>query len=162
MLMRKQRMSLVGSVWPLALLVAGCAAEVKSCPAVDGYYAPLYTPVSGNCGTISNAFPVPFEGPNNTKIDMLPNVKVSTEIVMKGCTVRMTQTVEKKAGGVASMIDGESINIMSADQLAGRVTVTLFNDQGQPACSGTYDATFNKNTVMTGGAASSTVGGAAM
>lgn len=159
MLMRKQRTSLVAGVCWLTLLV-GCAAEAGTCPRVAGYYQPLYTPVSTTCAAVP-VFPVPFEGPNNTKTDYLGNAQVSTEVVMKGCTVRMYQTVASRAGTVSLQIQGETLSIKSESELDGLVTVKQFDTMGQPACGGTYNAQFSKGTVTSGGAASSSVGGAA-
>lgn len=159
---RTIRTTLFVTSWSLVALVAGCAAESATCPTVGGNYQPLYTPVSGTCGPLSNNFLVPFNGGtggNNVDVQNLPNAKVSTEIVMKGCTVRMTQTVEK-GNIVSSKIDGEEISVRSENELSGMVTVTQFDDMGQAACSGTYDAEFTKNPMTVGGAASSSTGGA--
>jgi pyrimidine operon attenuation protein/uracil phosphoribosyltransferase len=98
-------------------------------------------------------------------IDKLGSTRVSTEIVMKGCTVRMTQMVETgidtTAAHLAAQIDGETLTIQSADKLSGNVMVTQFDDKGQPACSGMYDAEFSQTVNSVGGAAMPTVGGAA-
>jgi hypothetical protein len=155
------RIPLFITVWSFVVLVGGCAAESATCPPVGGDYQPLYTPLSGNCGQLANIFPVPFNGGtggNNVDVKNLPNAKVSTEIVMKGCTVRMTQIVEK-GNLVASKIDGDKISVRSENELTGMVSVTQFDDLGQAACYGTYDAQFTKNPMLVGGAASSSTGG---
>jgi hypothetical protein len=138
----------------LALLLASCGAEPVKCARVGGFYEPLYTPVQGTCGPIANPYKVPFDGGIsgvNMDIRMFSNARVTTEIVMKGCSLRMTQTVDVN-GAVQSKIDGETINIHNAEELTGTVTMTRW-DNGQVACSGTYDARFTKNSVTIGGAA---------
>jgi hypothetical protein len=138
----------------LALLLASCGAEEIKCSQVGGFYEPLYTPVQGTCGPIANPYRVPFDGGQggvNTDIRMFSNARVTTEIVMKGCSLRMTQTVDVM-GTVQSKIDGETINIQNADELTGMVTMTRW-DNGVVACSGVYNARFTKNSVTIGGAA---------
>lgn len=139
----------------LASLV-GCGADDPSCPSVEGSYEPLYIPLSGSCGTIERPNRVPFEGGRNgvnTIIERRVNSNITTEIVMKGCSVRMTQTVTDNEARVASLIDGPTIDIMSETELQGQVSMTVFDDEGAVSCSGTYDAVFTKNTQIIGGAA---------
>lgn len=154
----------LGISWIISF-VAGCTADTGSCPKVEGDFAPLYSYKTGNCGMISNAWPVPFEGGpsgNNTTMRSLGNAKVTTDIVMKGCTVRMNQIIDPGPGAGMSEIAGD-VTIHNENQLEGVVSVTVFDPTGQPACSGTYDAEFTKPAPTAGGAAnqSAVSGGAA-
>ena len=141
-------------VLSVVLMLAACGAEETKCATVGGFYEPLYTPLMGTCGPIQNPNRVPFDGGLrgvNMNIQTFPNARVTTEIVMKGCSLRMTQIVDVD-GAVQSKIDGETIQIESADELTGTVTMTRW-DNGQVACWGMYDARFTKNSVTIGGAA---------
>jgi hypothetical protein len=139
-----------------AAALAGCNTEAKNCEKVAGLYQPLYTPVDGNCGALTQVNMVPFDGGLhgvNTIMQNLANALVTTDIVMKGCTIHMTQTVHAAEGGlIQSEIDGLSIRIESQDRLTGRVAVTKYDQFGMPACAGNYDAAFTKPMVTTGGA----------
>ncbi len=139
----------------LALL--GCSANANNCPLIDGIYSPIYTPISGTCGPIANPFRVPFQGGRkgvNMVIQNLPNGQVSTDIVMKGCTLRMTQTVQNAAGYPTSQLDGDPIYVDNENELSGTVSFMQFDTAGSVACSGTYDAKFTKYTTQVGGAVS--------
>lgn len=136
------------------VLFAACGAEETKCAKVAGFYEPLYTPLQGTCGPIQNPNRVPFDGGLrgvNMSIQTFPNARVTTEIVMKGCSLRMTQTVDVD-GAVQSKIDGPIIEIQSAEELSGTVTMQRFAN-GQVSCWGMYDARFTKNAVTIGGAA---------
>ena len=140
----------------LALPMTACGTDTASCPTIGGTFEPLYIPLSGSCGTIESPNRVPFDGGRagvNTSIERRVNSNITTEIVMKGCSVRMTQTVTDKEGRVASQIDGQTIEIMNQNELAGQVIMTVFDDVGGITCIGTYDASFTKNTTIIGGAA---------
>jgi hypothetical protein len=156
MIMRTFRTCLIAMLWAISLASAGCSSQNVNCPEVGGVYMPLYTPISGTCGPISNPFPVPLNGGRkgvNMTIQGLPNGMVSTDVVMKGCTLRMTQTVQDASGHPASQLDGDPIYVDSANELSGTVSFMQFTDAGQVACSGMYNARFTKNTTTVGGAA---------
>jgi hypothetical protein len=134
-----------------ALAQTGCSPEPKMCGAVKGNYQALYTPMTGNCGPVVNPHRVPFDGGNNgvnTIIQKFANADVVTEIVMMGCTARMTQTVQH-SGAVMSKIDGSPINIEDENELRGMVTLTRYDGMGGVSCIGTYDATFTLNSTAT-------------
>jgi hypothetical protein len=126
----------------------GCTPAPTHCGAISGSYQALYTPVGGNCGPVQNPHRVPFDGGSNgvnTTIQKFANADVVTEIVMMGCTARMTQIVQEQ-GAVRSKIDGSPIDIEDANELRGTVTLTRYDGAGAVMCLGTYDATFTKNT----------------
>jgi hypothetical protein len=140
-----------------AVTLGACNTEPKTCDKVAGLYQPLYTWVDGSCGNIVNPNMVPFDGGLhgvNTIMQNLANILVTTDIVMKGCTVHMTQKVQNREGGfLQSQIDGASIRIQNQDQLTGRVAVVQYDATGTPMCSGNYDAMFTKNGSTVGSAA---------
>jgi len=143
------------AVWSMFVLNNGCGAEETSCPTVGGNYQALYTPLQGNCGPIANPNRVPFDGGrggNVIKIENLPNGQVTTEIVMKGCSLRMTQEFAND-GSVLSRIDGDPIYIDSANELSGTVSLLRYDMNGLVTCQGVYDARFTKNLQTIGGAA---------
>ena len=143
------------AVWSMVGLGYGCGAEETKCPTIGGNYQALYTPLQGNCGPIANPNRVPFEmgrRGNIIKIETLPNGQVTTEIVMKGCSLRMTQEFAN-GGAVLSRIDGDPIYIESENELTGTVNLMRFDGAGQITCSGVYDARFTKNLTTIGGAA---------
>ena len=137
------------------LAATGCSTPPANCGAVSGSYQALYTPLGGNCGPVQNPHRVPFDGGQNgvqTTIQMFANGDVVTEIVMMGCTARMTQIVEEP-GGASSRIDGSPIDIEDANQLTGQVTLARYDGMGTLMCQGTYDATFTKNASTVASAA---------
>src|SRR5262249_12852335 len=141
-----------------SLLVGSCATDDKSCPAIGGVFEPLYTVVSSSCGPIpaDDTYLVPFDGgPGGVKttVTMMPNVVVTTDIVMKGCTVHMSQEAQYTSGA-RSKINGDVLNVKSANHVSGMVTFEQMSDLGQPVCSGTYQAEFTKGDSQLGGAAS--------
>jgi hypothetical protein len=140
------------SIGIAALLIAvyaltGCSSPPVNCGAVSGTYQALYTPVGGNCGPVQNPHRVPFEGGENgnqTTIQKFANGDLITDIVLMGCTARMTQIFQEQ-GSVKLKIDGSPIDIEDANELRGTVTMTRYDGTGAVMCLGTYDATFTKN-----------------
>jgi len=133
-----------------------CGGKVSNCPAVQGNYLPEYRPLSGSCGPIANPFAVPIDGGRkgvNMIITNLPNGRVSTDIVMKGCSMRMTQTVQNAGGQPASVLDGDPIYIQNENELDGTVSFMQFDTMtGGVACTGMYEARFTKQSSPVGGA----------
>jgi hypothetical protein len=137
------------TIWSSALLVfAGCGVQTQQCDAVMGQYQPLYTLLQGDCGpiTMPNYVPVDsgYRGAPIVKTENFLNGSVSTEIVMKGCSMRVTQSV-MQGGAVRSKLNGDEINIENENELTGTVTLTRFNEGGTTACTGVYDARLTKN-----------------
>jgi hypothetical protein len=137
------------------LAPAGCNQTIENCESVGGMYEAQYVALSGDCGPITNPHRVPFDGGNsgvNTTMQTLSTARVVTEIVMTGCTARMTQTVEQGTV-IRSRIHGSPINIQNQHELTGIVDVMRFDETGQISCSGLYNAVFTKRTVTIGAAA---------
>jgi hypothetical protein len=136
--------------------VGGCNTVPQNCAKIDDIYLPAYTPVDGTCGTLTDVNRVKFDGGLhgvNTLMDYLGNAIVTTDIVMKGCTVHMTQKVQTAETHVLeSQIDGESIRIESKDHLTGMVSVEKYDANGTLLCSGNYSASFTLPMMTTGGA----------
>jgi hypothetical protein len=144
------------AVWSVSVLLVGCGVDDVSCPSVEGVYLPLYTPLQGTCGPITNPYRVRLEvgrnGASVMRVDMLSNANVTTETVMKGCSVRVTQSVEEH-GTLTSKLDGDPIYIESENELSGQVSLTRYDANGALTCSGVYDARFTKGAVTIGAAA---------
>jgi hypothetical protein len=153
--MTRSRTALLAA-WSVSLLLVGCGVEDLSCPAVEGVYLPLYTPLQGTCGPIVNPNRVRLESGRNgapiMRIEKFANADVTTEIVMKGCSVRITQSVEED-GYLKSKIDGDPIYIENENELTGQVSLVRYDAAGQLSCSGIYDARFTKGAVTIGAAA---------
>jgi hypothetical protein len=111
----------------------------------------MYVPLTGNCGFIDSPNMLPFgEGSGSGSIKTLENRlndDVVTEVVRKGCTVRVSQVVATKQGIVQSQIEGESLKVHNARELSGQVKYLRFNELGV-ACEGTYEAQIRKPTPM--------------
>lgn len=143
--------NLLSSLFLLGTLGA-CAVDDTMCPAVSGVYEPTYTPLDGTCGFITSPNMLPFgESSGSGSIKTLENRlndDVTTEVVHKGCTVRVSQTVATKEGILQSQIEGESIKVHNARELSGRVQYIRFNAFNQIECQGNYEATIRKPTPL--------------
>jgi hypothetical protein len=149
-----KRLATFFATWPATLLLLhGCAADAPQCATPEGQYRPTYSFVQGNCGEIVNPNWVPVRvgqrGGSVTDVVQVNDAMVSTEVVMKGCAMRMTQQVIK-AGTLRTKIDGDSISISNAAALTGMVSVNRWDELGMPACSGWYNATLTKNSTVVG------------
>jgi len=127
--------------------LSSCAPEENVCDPIAGTYQPLYTPVSGNCGLI-NAMRVPLDG-GESGVKMHQEMQfgrdILTEVVHKGCTLRVTQHVYQQ-GVLQSTMNGPELAVHSSKELSGQVSFTRFTatDPQQQACVGTYNATFTR------------------
>jgi hypothetical protein len=132
----------------LGLGLFGCNPESKQCAPVDGFYQPLYTFVNGTCGaTLEATNQVNFNSGRHgvqQNFDMMPNMWVTTDIVLRGCSVHMTQKIQVPEGPVKMQIDGQSIAISDEEKLTGLVDVTQYSPDGSIVCQGQYDGTFSK------------------
>jgi hypothetical protein len=130
--------------------------SAPTCPTVQGNYLPEFRSISGSCGQISNPFAVPIDSGRkgmNMIITNLPNGRVSTDIVMKGCSMRITQTVQDAMGKPVSVLDGDPIYVQNENELAGTVSFMQFDTTtGRVACTGMYEARFLKQSSPVGGA----------
>lgn len=150
------------ATWPAALLLLqGCAVETPTCSAPTGMYRPAYLPMTGNCGPIENPNWVPVGAGQNgapvTNIMSINDSMISTEVVMKGCAMRMTQEVTTN-GRLRTKIDGDSISITNASSLTGMVSISRWDELGAPACSGWYMATLTRNETTVGAGTGTPVG----
>ena len=131
-------------------------AGPPSCPVVQGIFEPVYTLVSGNCGAIENPRAVQFDGGRhgvNRIVERGANASmITTDIVLKGCVVHMTQEVADAMGARQLRIDGPELSIESANRISGSIEFVRYDASAQPACTGMYDATFSKNALSVGDA----------
>ena len=129
----------------------GCNAEAQQCSPVAGLYEPLYTYVSGNCGpSVQTTSQVNFDSGRHGVLrsqQSLPNMTVTTEVILKGCSVHLNQQISGPQGGpLQTQIDGESIAISNQEQLTGMVEVTQYSPTGEVMCSGMYNGMFSKGS----------------
>jgi hypothetical protein len=148
-----KRLATFFATWSATLLLAqGCGVETPNCTAPKGDYRPAYALVQGNCGEIANPYWIPVEvGANGAPVTRTISVNdsmISTEVIMKGCAMRMTQS-EVKAGKLRAKIDGDSINIGNTSALTGMVVVNRWDELGNAACAGVYNATLVRNETST-------------
>jgi hypothetical protein len=128
-------------------VLASCAPEEGVCDAVAGTYQPLYMQMAGNCGPLNGAR-VPLDGGEGgvkTHQEMQFDKMVTTMVVHKGCTLRVTQEVSLN-GVLESRMNGEEIAVHNSNELSGQVTFTRFTN-GVPQtelCAGLYTATFQR------------------
>jgi hypothetical protein len=144
------RLILVSAV----MLGSSCAAEELSCPRVAGQFQALYTPLQGTCGYISDPLMVLIDDkPQSvqTNILMFGNGRLTTDIVMMGCSVQMTQQFES-VGKLETYIAAPELAVESANELSGQISMWRYDTVGNLACSGVYDARFVKETATTGAA----------
>jgi hypothetical protein len=130
-------------------------ASQSGCAAVQGIFAPSYTPIDGNCGPIANPTSVPFDGGLhgiNTIMQHLANGTITTDIVLNGCSLQMTQKVADTMGRLQTEVDAPDLHIESATRITGRISFKRFNATSIQMCQGNYDAVFTKATSALGAA----------
>jgi hypothetical protein len=130
-------------------------ATQSTCPAVQGIFNPVYTPVDGSCGPIDSSNPVPFDGGLhgvNTIMQHQGNGTITTDIVLKGCNLHMTQSVTDAAGMLQKRIDAPELRIESATRITGRISFTRYDATSTLVCQGNYDAVFRKAVSAVGAA----------
>lgn len=142
------RAYLVGAVLAFACVaLASCSPSDEACDPVAGTYQPLYVPMTGNCGPIS-PIRVPLDGGAGgvrTHQEMQFDRMVTTMVVHKGCSLRVTQEVSLY-GVLESRLNGEDIAVHNSNELSGMVSFTRFTN-GMPQtelCEGMYNATFRR------------------
>jgi hypothetical protein len=106
-----------------------------------------YVPVQTNCAPLSPIYKVPFDpgvrGVNETNMNFVDK-KVKTQIVLKGCSVSMTQTVTNMAGQLELQISGPELSVDGKSKVSGLVDVTRYDANQQVMCAGKYDAKFTQ------------------
>jgi len=127
--------------------LASCSPSDEVCDPVAGTYQPLYMQMTGNCGPI-NAIRVPLDGGAGgvrTHQEMQFDRMITTMVVHKGCSLRVTQEVSLY-GVLESRLNGEDIAVHNSNELSGMVSFTRFTN-GVPQseiCAGMYNATFRR------------------
>jgi hypothetical protein len=141
--------------------VVGCAAEEGGCPKVVGQFHPLYKQMSGTCGSITDSQPLVKidDGPQGaqTSILMFGNGRLTTEVVVRGCSVQMKQQFETDAR-VQSYLEALELSVESENELAGQVSMSRYGADGTVSCSGVYEAHLTKETVAVGTAVGAAAG----
>jgi hypothetical protein len=69
---------------------------------------------------------------------------VTTDIILRGCSVHMTQKIQVPEGPVKMQIDGQTIAISDDEKLTGLVDVVQYTPDGSVFCQGQYNGTFSK------------------
>ena len=104
------------------------------CEPIAGTYQPLYIPVSGNCGPIT-AMRVPLDGGvGGVKIhqEMQFGRDIYTEVVHKGCILRVTQQVYQQ-GVLESTMSGPELAVHSSKELSGQVASRIHRNPAAAA-----------------------------
>jgi len=126
---------------------------VGECPRVNGRFSALYTPLETNCADLGSIHGVNLSsgaGGATVNVERSMAVDVTTEVVVKGCTLRISHLVANKQGLIRQRIDGEALTIESETRVTGMVTITLFDELGQPSCRGTYQAELTQQSGLLG------------
>jgi hypothetical protein len=140
----------------------GCNAELPgNCPKPLGVYKAEYSLIAGNCSPNYQPFSLKFEADDQTNTSYtekrLADV-VITEILLKGCELRVGQRVtgEGAASGVSqtrSAIAG-TLGVINEAQLNGTIERIDFMEDGQTVrCSAQYEAWYSRDDLLLGAAA---------
>jgi hypothetical protein len=104
---------------------------------------------------------VPLDGGSsgvNTTIQRLASGDVTTEVVVRGCSLRVTQTVTNAQGAPVLQIDAETLSIDGDGVVRGSVDVTRFDENQQVECTGVYAVELRPSSSIIGSAASGDAG----
>ena len=134
---------------------AACTAETKNCATPEGDFQFQYVYMSGNCNATPTTHPIklqPGELRENRSGD-----QVNTSVVYKGCDISLeyrVTTIPDEMGTVMpiSRVTGDMV-VESEEELSGVVTRIEYDQLGQAACSGEYEAVISKNQTTLGAAA---------
>jgi hypothetical protein len=100
--------------------------------------------MTGNCGPIT-ALRVPLDGGSGgvrTHQEMQFDRMITTTVVHKGCSVRVTQEISLY-GVIESRLDGE-VAVHNSNELSGPVTFQRYTGMMTEVCAGMYNATFSR------------------
>jgi hypothetical protein len=145
----------------LPVLGLSCAAEEVGCPRVVGQFQPLYTPLSGSCGVIADPMFVKIEDvpqASQTNVLMFGNGRLTTEVVLRGCSVQMIQQFET-AERLQTYLEAPELSVESANELAGQVSMFRYDPAGNVSCWGVYQARLLKETAAIGAAVGAAAAG---
>jgi hypothetical protein len=155
--MRNFRIALVLGALALAPDAWGCQdATNRTCPTTIGVFNASYQEIDGSCEATfeGNQISIAQEdigtGTSSKTENRLSNL-VRTDVVLKGCTVGVTQAVVTTMGHTQSEIKGD-LNVESESSLSGHLLRTVYMDNGDVACHGVYNARFVRQDVTIGGA----------
>jgi hypothetical protein len=126
-------------------------AGSPTCERPNGAYEALYVAASGDCGPIAQPFPIPIETGDAsvaTTTEMRLNVDITTMVVLRGCSVRITQTVTAKTGAVESQISANALSIDPDGVLRGTADLVRFSENNQPLCQGSYQVTLMRRRAL--------------
>ena len=126
----------------LALMsgVFGCQDEVAApCPNVAGVYLASYQRLDGSCEAfLGNTLKVAADDKGIvTKVENRLSDTVTTEVIFKGCTINVKQSVSAD-GVMVSEIAGD-LQIEDASAMAGMMTRTEYMPDGAVRCHGVFD-----------------------
>lgn len=127
-----------------ALAAAGCQDEVQACDEVMGTYLATWTYVDGTCGQMpgtAGPFDMTSDHATATTMQMRTDDMITTEVIKKGCNVRVTRYASK-AGKTLWQVGGE-LDVESGDTLSGPMTRYEWMD-GAQLCAGTYQTVMQK------------------
>ena len=127
-----------------ALAGAGCQDEAQGCPEVMGMYLATYTYADGNCAFMQGTagpFDMTSERATATLMQMRTDDMITTEVVKKGCNVRISRYASK-AGTTLWQVQGE-LDVESGDVLSGAM-IRYEWQNGAQLCAGTYQTVMEK------------------
>jgi len=136
------------------VLGLSCTAEEVACPRVAGQFQPLYTPLSGSCGVIADPMLVKIDDvpqASQTSILMFGNGRLTTEVMLRGCSVQITQQFEA-SDRLQTYLEARELSVESANELAGQVSMFRYGPDGNVSCWGVYQARLLKETAALGAA----------
>jgi hypothetical protein len=146
----------------LGVFGLGCAAEEMGCPRVVGQFQPLYTPLSGSCGAIADPMLVKIDDvpqASQTNILMFGNGRLTTEVVLRGCSVQMKQQFETAEARLQTYLEARELAVESANELTGQVSMFRYDPAGNVSCWGVYQARLTKETAAIGAAVGAAASG---
>jgi len=138
-----------------SVLGLGCVAEEVACPRVVGQFQPLYTPLSGSCGAIADPMLVKIDDvpqSSQTSVLMFGNGRLTTEVMLRGCSVQMIQQFEA-SDRLQTYLEARELSVESANELSGQVSMFRYGADGNVSCWGVYQARLLKETAALGAAA---------
>lgn len=108
---------------------------------IDGTYAALLVPLTGNCGPVNDSFTVELS-PNliRTLQEMQFDRMITTQVVVKACSIQMTREVSVQ-GVLEQQLSADELELQAGGNLAGDATYRRFGADQTVLCEGTYEMT---------------------
>lgn len=132
-----------------ALAAAGCQDEMQACPEIMGTYLATYTYVEGTCGPMpgtAGPFDMTSMRATATTLQMRTDDMITTEVVKRGCDVRLTRSASKD-GATLWLVEGR-LDVESGDVLSGPMRRFEYQN-GTQLCAGTYDTLMQRMVEQT-------------